>query len=98
MWGIGNDENLNKGWVFKGGTCLKRCFIETWRFSEDLAFTVLPDGIIEPDILCDVFESMLERIHDESGIDFSVKEPLFKLRGTGTIEGRIYYREPGNAR
>src|SRR5512133_2878208 len=27
-------------WVFKGGTCLKRCFFETYRFSEDLDFTV----------------------------------------------------------
>ena len=22
------------GWVFKGGTCLKKCFFETYRFSE----------------------------------------------------------------
>jgi len=27
-------------WVFKGGTCLKKCFFETYRFSEDLDFTV----------------------------------------------------------
>ena len=26
-------------WVFKGGTCLKKCFFETYRFSEDLYFT-----------------------------------------------------------
>jgi predicted nucleotidyltransferase component of viral defense system len=32
-------------WVFKGGTCLKKCFFETYRFSEDLDFTV-PDGIV----------------------------------------------------
>jgi len=27
-------------WVFKGGTCLKKCFFETYRFSEDLDFTI----------------------------------------------------------
>jgi predicted nucleotidyltransferase component of viral defense system len=27
-------------WVFKGGTCLKKCFYETYRFSEDLDFTL----------------------------------------------------------
>lgn len=30
--------------MFKGGTCLKKCYIETYRFSEDLDFTVLPGG------------------------------------------------------
>ena len=37
---------LSKSWVFKGGTCLKKCYIETYRFSEDLDFTVLPGGPI----------------------------------------------------
>ena len=32
-------------WVFKGGTCLKKCFFETYRFSEDLDFTV-PQGML----------------------------------------------------
>ena len=27
-------------WLFKGGTCLKKCYFETYRFSEDLDFTV----------------------------------------------------------
>ncbi len=35
-------------WVFKGGTCLKKCYIETYRFSEDLDFTVLPGGPFRP--------------------------------------------------
>lgn len=26
------------GWVFKGGTCLRKCYFETYRFSEDLDF------------------------------------------------------------
>ena len=29
-------------WVFKGGTCLKKCYLETYRFSEDLDFSLLP--------------------------------------------------------
>ncbi len=27
-------------WSFKGGTCLKKCYFETYRFSEDLDFTL----------------------------------------------------------
>jgi hypothetical protein len=38
--GIANHPELRDSWVFKGGTCLKKCFFETYRFSEDLDFTV----------------------------------------------------------
>jgi len=38
--GIYRDPNLAATWVFKGGTCIKKCFFETYRFSEDLDFTV----------------------------------------------------------
>ena len=30
------------GWVFKGGTCLRHCFYEGYRFSEDLDFSCDP--------------------------------------------------------
>jgi predicted nucleotidyltransferase component of viral defense system len=45
LWGIGSDPILREKWAFKGGTCLKKCLIETFRFSEDLDFTVLEGGI-----------------------------------------------------
>ena len=45
LWGIGSDNSLSEGWAFKGGACLKKCYIETYRFSEDLDFTVLPGGL-----------------------------------------------------
>ena len=44
LWGIGTDPQLSRTWVFKGGTCLKKCYIETYRFSEDLDFTLLKGG------------------------------------------------------
>ncbi|MCY4152024.1 MAG: nucleotidyl transferase AbiEii/AbiGii toxin family protein [Aestuariivita sp.] len=31
--GIYRHENLAESWIFKGGTCLKKCFLETYRFS-----------------------------------------------------------------
>ena len=46
LWGIGSDENLGPTWIFKGGTCLKKCFMETYRFSEDLDFSSFPRGPI----------------------------------------------------
>ena len=32
--GIHRHEDLAENWIFKGGTCLKKCFFETYRFSE----------------------------------------------------------------
>ena len=39
LYGIAAQQRFAR-WVFKGGTCLKKCFFETCRFSEDLDFTV----------------------------------------------------------
>lgn len=30
--GIYNHPAINRTWGFKGGTCLKKCFFETYRF------------------------------------------------------------------
>ena len=30
--GIFNHSEIGVPWVFKGGTCLKKCFFETYRF------------------------------------------------------------------
>ena len=43
--GIGNHDEISGSWVFKGGTCLKKCYFETYRFSEDLDFSLLPEAL-----------------------------------------------------
>ncbi len=99
LWGIGSDPYFSEKWVFKGGTCLKKCYIETWRFSEDLDFTLVPpDSPIDTDEIEENLKKLLERLYDESGIDFSVQE--LALRSSGDpyyLEVRIYYRGPRNA-
>lgn len=98
LWGIGSDPILGQSWVFKGGTCLKKCYIETYRFSEDLDFTVLPEASSEPNELLPNLKTILGRVTEASGIDFSVSEPRFRQRPSGlSTEGRIYYRGPRNA-
>jgi predicted nucleotidyltransferase component of viral defense system len=61
LWGIGSDVILGNQWVFKGGTCLKKCYIETYRFSEDLDFTILPGGPLSPD---EVLPLLRDALHD----------------------------------
>ncbi len=95
LWGIGSDEVLRDAWVFKGGTCLKKCFFETYRFSEDLDFTVLPGGPFAPEEVLPILRGLLERVYEESGVDFAAQPPRAKLRPNGrSAEGRIYYRGP----
>ena len=35
---IFNEPELKETLIFKGGTCLKKCWFEEYRFSEDLQF------------------------------------------------------------
>jgi predicted nucleotidyltransferase component of viral defense system/DNA-directed RNA polymerase subunit RPC12/RpoP len=95
LWGIGQDPILGERWVFKGGTCLKKCYIETHRFSEDLDFTVLPGGPYRPEEITSHLERTLQRVHGASGIDFSPQPPRLRLRPDGlSTEGRVYYIGP----
>lgn len=98
LWGIGTDPDLGLHWAFKGGTSLKKCYIETWRFSEDLDFTVLPGGPDRPETIEPAIKRVLERVHEESGIDFSVRPITFKYADKYLYtEGSVYYRGPRNA-
>ncbi|MCK5014925.1 MAG: nucleotidyl transferase AbiEii/AbiGii toxin family protein [Candidatus Omnitrophica bacterium] len=78
LWGISTSDEIKKSWVFKGGTSLKKCYIDTYRFSEDLDFSVLPKGPVKPEELEPIIKHILERVYEESGIDFSIKKPVFK--------------------
>ncbi|MDZ4655324.1 MAG: nucleotidyl transferase AbiEii/AbiGii toxin family protein [Coriobacteriia bacterium] len=39
LWAMDSQSSL-QDWVFKGGTCLRKCHFGDYRFSEDLDFTV----------------------------------------------------------
>jgi predicted nucleotidyltransferase component of viral defense system len=98
LWGIGSHPALREHWVFKGGTCLKKCFVETYRFSEDLDFTVLEHGPLEPDALLPVLIEMLDTVEQATGIGLTGRSPVVRLRPDGrSAEGRIYYRGPRGA-
>jgi len=58
--GIAHHPALSLTWVFKGGTCLRMCYYETYRFSEDLDFTIINDGPEEPADLQPIFVEVAE--------------------------------------
>jgi predicted nucleotidyltransferase component of viral defense system len=96
--GIAAHPALARTWVFKGGTCLRKCYYETFRFSEDLDFTVTPGGPDDPDDLRQVFGQIAEWLREESGIELTVDDAAFRWRqnkrGKPTTQGRIAYRGP----
>jgi predicted nucleotidyltransferase component of viral defense system len=64
---IAADPDLSTHWVFKGGTCLRKCYYETYRFSEDLDFTIIDGGPEEPEDLVPIFERVGRWLSDQSG-------------------------------
>ena len=60
-------ENVKKNFVFKGGTCLRKCYIDDYRFSEDLDFTLL-DNTFKVD--SKFIKSVIEIAEKTSGAKF----------------------------
>lgn len=95
---IAQHPEASEEWVFKGGTCLKKCFFETYRFSEDLDFSLLPDAAYDSEALTQILREVVEIAHELSGITFpadlvSVRARVDR-RGRGTFEGKIAYSGP----
>jgi predicted nucleotidyltransferase component of viral defense system len=87
-------------WVFKGGTCLRKCYYETYRFSDDLDFTVAAEGPDDPGRLQGIFAEVADWLSDRAGLEFVVDDRSFvrrrNRRGHPTTLGRPAYRGPTN--
>jgi predicted nucleotidyltransferase component of viral defense system len=96
--GIYSHPDLASSWVFKGGTCLKKCYFETYRFSEDLDFTVTNPEHLNKEFLVSPFNEISEWIYEATGIEIPKDTIRFELyenpRGEISAEGRIGYRGP----
>jgi predicted nucleotidyltransferase component of viral defense system len=96
--GITQHQALSRTWVFKGGTCLRKCYYETFRFSEDLDFTIVNGGPEEPGDLMPIFGEIAEWAQEQSGIEFVLDDKSFRRkknkRNHPTTQGRIAYRGP----
>jgi hypothetical protein len=62
--GINAHDELGESWVFKGGTCLKKCYFETYRFSEDLDFTLRNEEHLDEEFLRTAFEEVISWVTD----------------------------------
>lgn len=96
--GIFSHPVIGSRWSFKGGTCLKKCFFETYRFSEDLDFTVSVSDGLEKESLISCFKEISEWVYDATGIEIPRDLIRFDVyqnhRGSLSAQGRIGYRGP----
>lgn len=93
-----SEHPSTKTWAFKGGTSLKKCFFETFRFSEDLDFTVKDNSHLDKDFLLDAFYSIADSLSETVGIEFFPDRFTFKIidKGNGQLsaQGKIHYNGP----
>ena len=96
--GINAHPALADSWVFKGGTCLKKCYFETYRFSEDLDFTLRDEGHLNVGFLRNVLGEVVAWVSEQSGLAMPADQLVFDLyenpRGRVSCEARIGYRGP----
>ena len=93
---LGSLPELRSLWVFKGGTCVKKCYFETYRFSEDLDFSLLPKASYDEQAIRANLQALTRVAKELSGIDFP--EDLVEVRlqrmvlasSTGRTAGAAY--------
>ena len=96
--GINQHPALAETWIFKGGTCLKKCFFETYRFSEDLDFTLTDAAHLDATFLTAVFAEIADWVYEQTGIELPPDFHTFEIhpnpRGNPACQGKLSYRGP----
>ena len=97
LYGVSENEIASR-WVFKGGTCLKKCFFNTYRFSEDLDFTI-PSGLpYASEAISDTLWKVTEWVESESGVSFPDDgfeiDEYKNLRGNKSFQVKLSFSGP----
>lgn len=77
---LGSNSDFFENYAFKGGTCLMKCYLNYYRFSEDIDFTYIPQkefdkmsGKQRRTALSNKISSLmavLKKVSDDIGLDF----------------------------
>ncbi|KYK26457.1 MAG: hypothetical protein AYK23_02975 [Candidatus Proteinoplasmatales archaeon SG8-5] len=87
-WFLNGLYSEDRGMVFKGGTAIKKVYINDYRFSDDLDFTMLVEA--NEDYFREVIEDTINRVRDEAGINF--EDRIVIEENLNGWEGRIFFR------
>jgi predicted nucleotidyltransferase component of viral defense system len=94
--GISSQKDFNEDWIFKGGTCLKKCFFDEYRFSEDLDYTLKNAAHLNATFLTNTFALINEWIYKQSGIRIisTLFEEYINPHENLSIQGKLEYIGP----
>ena len=93
LQGLSQSASSAKGWVFKGGTCLRHCYYQGYRFSEDIDFSCRPEsGDLEA--TQEALRRVAVWVQENSGIRTSVKSPR-SIPGDFQVEIPVEYSRGG---
>ncbi len=94
LWGISQNPFLKSVMAFKGGTCLKKVYFESYRYSEDLDFTLCNDTVPDESILVNI-NAVCQRIYLATRMQFAVVADSFEVHeSTKSIKFRVEYKGP----
>lgn len=95
--GIGQHPLLSK-WVFKGGTCLKKAYFDTYRFSEDLDFTIPKSEPYTAELILKAVKEAADKTYELSGVEFLQDEiqvtPSVNKRDQQTFVVKLPFQGP----
>ncbi len=96
LLGMRKTSDSFEGLIFKGGTCLRKCYFPDYRFSEDLDFTATK--YLSPADVEEWITKTVTWISDQGGPDFHIQPIYFEVvddeYGSESYQARIYYRGP----
>ena len=96
LWGLYNHGILKDAIIFKGGTCIKKIFIEDYRYSEDIDFTLDPslEETLSDEEIYKAFYEIFGSIKEAANIDLSIPEDSKEVHESGSIKFFIEYSGP----
>ena len=93
--GISVHPILSESWIFKGGTCIKKCYFGEYRFSEDLDFTLTAEAVIDQAIVRKQLEEVIDWLYEACGIEVPENEiDVFYDSNDKTLRGKLGYVGP----
>ncbi|MBS1494774.1 MAG: nucleotidyl transferase AbiEii/AbiGii toxin family protein [Bacteroidetes bacterium] len=80
LYGISKNDTLDKLLVFKGGTAIRKLYINNYRLSEDLDFTI-SEGKINMEQLKTEFKNVIDWVKNESRMELEIRDENLNTKG-----------------
>jgi len=95
LWAIANSRVFQRSLVFRGGTCLKKCYVDTHRFSEDLDFAVFEGSAPSVETFKSQLPAVLQTASSTSGVNFYARDPVYESStDRQAIHIKVYFVGP----